>query len=83
MQTVYFGGAAQDMGYLTPEQVASALNLQEREDSIGRPHRRLGAICVELGYLNDEQVDLIIERVEHQRWLRSSIQGMLLGGPDA
>jgi len=54
----YFGALSLSLGYLTMEQLAHAVGIQNRE----RKRRRLGVICMELGYLTEEQVQAILQR---------------------
>jgi len=56
----YFGALSLSLGYLNLEQLAHAVGVQNREGK----RRPLGAICKELGYLTDEQIQTILE---HQR----------------
>lgn len=64
-----FGEVAINLGYLTREQIARALAVQEREDEQLLPHRHIGRICVELGFLPRHHVLTILEQ-----------QGMMVGG---
>jgi hypothetical protein len=57
-----FGIIALSFNYLTAEQLAHALKVQEQEDLAGKPHRWLGLICLELGYLKSEHVGIILQQ---------------------
>ena len=56
-----FGIIALSFQYLTSDQLAHALEVQEREDQDGKPHRWLGLICIELGYLRPEHIGIILQ----------------------
>lgn len=57
-----FGLIALSFSYLTSDQLSHALKVQENEDAEGKPHRWLGLICIELGYLRPEHVDIILRQ---------------------
>ena len=57
-----FGIIALSFNYLTGEQLAHALEVQDQEDRDGKPHRWLGLICLELGYLRPEHVGIILQQ---------------------
>ena len=57
-----FGIIALSFNYLTSEQLAQALAVQEQEDLDGKPHRWLGLICLELGYLRPDHVGIILQQ---------------------
>lgn len=62
-----FGVIAVKKGYVSPDQVIDALNVQVREEfSIGK-HRRIGVILMEQGYLTTSQVEEIAKEVERVR----------------
>lgn len=57
-----FGIIALSFNYLTAEQLAHALEVQEQEDRDGKPHRWLGLICLEFGYLRSDHVGIILQQ---------------------
>lgn len=59
-----FGWLALAAGYLTPAQLMEALEIQEGEDSRGPLHRLLGKICLDQGYLSEDQVEAILRHQE-------------------
>jgi len=56
-----FGWVAVDRGLLSPEQVAHAMAIQLIEDCANLPHRPLGAVCRDEGYLTPAQVQEVLE----------------------
>ncbi len=61
-----FGVVAINKGYVTPEQVIEALNIQVKEDISAGRHRRIGAILLELGLLTDIQIADVLKELEKQ-----------------
>ena len=61
-----FGVVAINKGYVTPEQVIEALNIQVKEDISAGRHRRVGEILLELGHLTDMQIDEVLKGLEKQ-----------------
>ncbi|MFC1708359.1 hypothetical protein ACFL59_16325 [Planctomycetota bacterium] len=57
---LFFGEFATNLEFCTTEQLYDALNQQREEDERGEPHRLLGEILVEKGYLTEEQVDIVV-----------------------
>ena len=55
-----FGTTGVSLGYLTLDQVLHALRLQDAEDGARLPHRYMGEICRDLGYLTEEQREEIL-----------------------
>ncbi|GIW71070.1 MAG: hypothetical protein KatS3mg102_0612 [Planctomycetota bacterium] len=56
----FFGDVAVELGFCTPQQVFTALNIQAEEDRRGERHRLIGEILFELGYLSAEQVRQVV-----------------------
>jgi hypothetical protein len=50
-----FGGIAYQRGYVVKEQIQAALAEQVEDNLSGRPHRLLGTILREKGWLTEEQ----------------------------
>ena len=70
-----FGEAAFEMGLVTTAQLYEALTVQARLEVQGEPHRFLGEILVDLGYLSERKVLEILSlmhrtRVKLRRWLQ-------------
>ena len=61
-----FGVVAINKGYVTPEQVIEALNIQVKEDISAGKHRRVGEILFELGYLTDMHLDEVLKELGKQ-----------------
>ncbi len=55
------GKIAVDLGLVTPEQIKEALTEQVEDDLSGRPHRFLGQILLDKGWITVEQVNLILD----------------------
>ncbi len=55
-----FGMIAVDMGYVTEKQLNQALAEQMAEDLSNKPHRSIGKILLENGWITDEQIDIVL-----------------------
>jgi len=69
MERARFGEVAVELGYLSQEQLQRALDLQHREQCDRTPHRHIGRICIDEGYLTLANVLAVLER-----------QGLMIGG---
>jgi len=58
-----FGMLAVEMGFVTVGQVREAMGEQVDDDFAGRPHRPLGTILVEKGWMTRQEVDLVLEKL--------------------
>lgn len=58
-----FGMLAVEMGFVSVEQVREAMGEQVDDDFAKRPHRLLGVILVEKGWMTRREVDLVLERL--------------------
>lgn len=58
---VQFGYIAIELGYITKEQLEEALAEQENDDIDNKPHRLLGTVLIDKGWMTTEQVTLILE----------------------
>ena len=56
-----FGEIAQALGHIDPEQLREALKLQETFRGNGRSVPRLGEILLDQGYLDDSQLETVLE----------------------
>ena len=55
-----FGKIAVDNGYLVVEQLQQALHEQVDDDLAERPHRVIGAICFDHGWMSPEQIEDVL-----------------------
>ena len=68
-----FGTIAVEKGFVTPDQLETALRIQSQENRrLGR-HRLIGQILVSLGFLNGSQVDEILETMGQKLVMTISI----------
>lgn len=58
-----FGTIAVELKFISIEQLKQALDEQVEDDISGRPHRVLGAICFAHGWLEPEQIDLVLNHM--------------------
>lgn len=56
-----FGDVARAKGYADSELILTALNIQQKEKSEGRPHRLIGKIMLDEGYINEDQLNEILD----------------------
>lgn len=54
--TFRFGFVAVKKGFVTPEQVSFALEVQVKENVSLKKHRRIGEILVEMGFMDTDKV---------------------------
>lgn len=59
--TRLFGEVAFEMQCITTAHLYEALALQARDEVSGSPHRFLGQILIDLGYMTDKQVLEVLE----------------------
>ena len=57
---IYFGDLVRAKGYATTAQILECLQTQQQEDAGGKPHRRLGEILVDRGYMTPEQLEELL-----------------------
>jgi hypothetical protein len=57
---VRFGVVAVERGFITPEQLVAALQVQVEENLKSSQHRLIGMILLEQGLLTLEQIDEIL-----------------------
>jgi hypothetical protein len=55
-----FGKIAVDMGFITAEQLTEALAEQAEDSLNNRPHRFIGNILSEKGWMTNEQVNIVL-----------------------
>ena len=61
--SVRFGQAAVGLGYVDETALKDALCQQIDDNLSGRPHRLLGTIMLEQGWMSQQQVDAVLEIV--------------------
>jgi hypothetical protein len=57
------GQVAVKLGFITGEQLKEALNEQIDDDLANRPHRFLGEILLDRGWVTLEQIDIILDEL--------------------
>ncbi|MGB5617100.1 MAG: hypothetical protein WBM78_09690 [Desulfobacterales bacterium] len=50
-----FGTIAIDMGFITQGQLVEALTIQVRDNILNKPHRKIGDILVDQGWMTKDQ----------------------------
>jgi hypothetical protein len=55
-----FGKIAVDMGFITAEQLTEALAEQAEDSLSNRPHRFIGYILSEHGWIDNEQLGIVL-----------------------
>ncbi len=58
-----FGNIAVHMGFVTAKQLKEAVVEQVEDDIFNRPHRLIGEILLENGWLTDEQIDIVLNEL--------------------
>ena len=56
-----FGKIAVDMGFITAEQLTEALAEQAEDSLSNRPHRFIGYILSEHGWIDNEQLGIVLD----------------------
>lgn len=59
-----FGIIAINKGYVTPEQVIEALNIQVKEDMVAGKHQKVGMILQKLGHITDTQINEVLKDLD-------------------
>lgn len=59
-----FGIISVNKKYVTAEQLKEALTDQADDNISGRPHRLIGRIFFEKGWMTDEQIDMVLNELE-------------------
>lgn len=60
-EEIRFGMVAVKMGFVTPEQVVKALEIQVTEDLSQGSHRRIGKILLDQRLIDQGQIDEIVQ----------------------
>lgn len=58
-----FGKISVELGFVTPEQVRQGLTEQLEDNLSGRPHRVLGAIFFEHGWMTASEVETVANKL--------------------
>ena len=58
-----FGTIAVELGYLDRKMLMQAIDEQVTDDLDGRPHRILGAICFDKGWMTPGEIDTVLNRM--------------------
>lgn len=58
-----FGKIAVECGFLTGEQLQQALCEQVEDDLSNRPHRVIGAICFDHGWMTPQQIEDVLNKM--------------------
>jgi len=61
-----FGVISVTKGFVTAEQLKAALAEQADDNIEERPHRLIGRIFFEKGWMTDKQIDLVLNELERQ-----------------
>ena len=63
-----FGIMAVKKGFVSPDQVIEAMEIQVKEDLSTGKHRRIGMILLDQGIINHSQLDEIIQTLNQHRY---------------
>ena len=69
-----FGTIAIELGYLTRQQLTQALDEQVSDDLNRRPHRVVGAICFDHGWMTPGEIDQVLNAMFNARKMLSGLQ---------
>ncbi len=67
-----FGKIAVDMGFVTAKQLKEALDEQVEDNHFNRPHRLIGRIFFEHGWITDKQIDIVLYELFEEKELSVS-----------
>ncbi len=67
-----FGKIAVDMGFVTAKQLKEALVEQVEDNIFNRPHRLIGSIFFEHGWITDKQIDIVLYELFEEKELSVS-----------
>jgi hypothetical protein len=51
------------MGFITAEQLKEAITEQVEDNLADKPHRLIGKILLERGWITKEQIDIVLKRI--------------------
>ena len=69
-----FGTIAIELGYLSRQQLMQALDEQVDDDLSRRPHRVVGAICFDHGWMTPAEIDKVLNAMFKARNAQSGEQ---------
>lgn len=58
-----FGNMAVDLGFITPEQLKAALSEQVDDEVSGNPHRVIGSIFFEKGWMTYQEIEKVLKEL--------------------
>ena len=58
-----FGKIAVDMGFITAEQLTEALAEQAEDSLSNKPHRAVGSILFEHGWITRDQINFVVLKI--------------------
>lgn len=58
-----FGNIAVDLGFITPEQLKAALSEQVNDEVSGNPHRVIGSIFFEKGWMTYQEIEKVLKEL--------------------
>ncbi len=68
-----FGKVAVDMGFITADQLKKAITEQVEDDLVDKPHRLIGSILFEHGWITRDEIDIVVyelfEQEELKKWI--------------
>ncbi len=62
-----FGLIAVNKGFVTADQLKEALSEQADDNLSSRPHRLIGRIFFEKGWMTDEQINMVLNELERMK----------------
>lgn len=60
---IRFGKLAVEMGYINLDQLCWAMEYQIKEDLSNKPHKVIGQILFEQGWMTPQQIDEVLKRL--------------------
>ena len=72
-ENIRFGLLALKKGYVTERQLGMAVSLQMKEDIEQAPHRYLGEIMLDMGLLNNTEIEDLLLSLNNQRTKETSM----------
>ncbi len=64
-----FGKIAVDMGFVTAEQLTEAIAEQAEDSLFNKPHRLIGSILFDHGWITRDQIGFVVLRLSKQKKL--------------
>lgn len=63
-----FGTIAVENGFLNIDRLQMALSEQIEDNLAARPHRVIGAICFEHGWMSPVQIEIVLNIMFNRQW---------------